>query len=160
MRSSAKISFVVAVAMTLALVPCQPSNADLMLFTVDGPKRCPDGLTIKSKAGKDGLVQFDVSVDPEQISHNESYKGRIKPHAVLQIAKGEEQLASVALHGSTEGKQTQYQFSVSPAATTSELQLGVSLYEKDGSPTFGGDVRMQIRLAGFEPKTEKTGDSK
>ena len=49
-----------------------------------------------------------------------------------------------------------YHFSISPsAAKTSELQLGVSLYEKDGRPTVGGGKSMQIHLAGFEPKMEE-----
>ena len=161
MSDFAKIAFV-AIAATLALVPCQRSNADLMLLTVSTAKEYPDGLTIESKAGKDGMIQFDVYVDAEEIAHaDEAYKGRVKAHAVLNIATAEAQVASVVVHGSAEGKRTSYQFRMAPsAAKTSELQLGVSLYEKDGMPTIGGGVSMQVHLAGFVPKMEKADDAK
>ncbi len=159
MIAFAKIALV---AIAVTLVPCQSSNADLKLMTIRAPKECPDGLTIKSKTGKGGLIQFDVYVDAEEVAHaGELYKGRVKAHAVLKIATAEEQVASVVVHGSAEGKRTWYQFCVSPsAAKTSELQLGVSLFEKDGFPTIGGGVSMQIYLAGFEPKMEKTDEAK
>jgi hypothetical protein len=161
MSAFAKIAFV-AIAVTLALAPCQRSNADLMLLTVRAAKECPDGLTIKSKAGKDGMIQFDVYVHAEEIAHaDEAYKGRVKAHAVLNIATAEAQVASVVVHGSAEGKRTWYQFRLAPsAAKTSELQLGVSLYEKDGMPTIGGGVSMQVHLAGFVPNTEDTDKGK
>jgi hypothetical protein len=54
--------------------------------------------------------------------------------------------------------QTWYQFSIAPfAAKTSELHLGVSLYEKDRMPTVGGGRSIQIYLAGFQPKMQRTG---
>lgn len=159
MSAFAKIAFV-AIAVTM-LVPCQRSNADLMLMTIRAPKQCPDGLTIKSKANK-GMIDFDVYVDAEEIAHaGELYKGRVGAHAILNIAMAEQQIACVVVHGGTEGKRTHYQFRISPsAAKTSELQLGVSLYEKDGFPTIGGGVSMQVHLAGFEPKMEKTDEVK
>ena len=159
MNAFAKIAFV---AIAVTLVPCPRSNADFELMTIRAPKQCPDGLTIKSKTGKDGMIQFDVYVDAEEVAHaDELYKGRVKAHAVLKIAAAEGQIASVVVHGSAEGKRTWYQFCVSPsAAKASELQLGVSLFEKDGFQTLGGGVSMQIHLAGFEPKMEKTDEAK
>ena len=130
--------------------------ADLMLFDIRSPKHCPDGLTIKSKVS-DGMIEFDVAVDAEQIAQaDELYKGRIQANAFLKIATAEQQIAFVNLRETTEGKRTRYHFRISRAAAkTSELQLGVSLYEKDGTPTIGGGVSMQIHLAGFQPKTDE-----
>jgi hypothetical protein len=156
MSAFAKIACVVALAV---LLPAQTTNADIMLHTIRGPKDCPDGLSIKSKATDDGMIQFDVYVDSDTIANNELYKGRARAKAVLKIATAREQIASVVVHGSPEGKggeRTWYQFSIAPsAAKTSELQLGVSLYEKDGMPTLGGARSMQIYLAEFQPKMEK-----
>ena len=154
MSDFAKIAFV---AVTMTLATCQSSNADSRYYTISVPEECPDGLTVKSKPGKDGMIQFDVYVDAEQIAHaGELYKGRVKARAILKIATAEAQIASVVVHGSVERERTWYQFSISPsAAKSSELGLGVSLFEKDGIPTIGGGVGMQVRLAGFVPKTEK-----
>ena len=157
MSASAKIA---CVAVAVLLLSAQRSNADIMLHTIRGPKDCPDGLTIKSKATDGGMIQFGVYVDSDAIASNELYKGRARANAVLKIATAQGQIASVVVHGSPEGKggrRTWYQFSIAPsAAKTSELQLGVSLYEKDGMPTLGGGHSMRIYLAGFEPKMEKT----
>ncbi len=112
-------------------------------------------MTIDSKVGEGGMIQFDVYVDTDAIAANELYKGRARAHAVLKIATAREQIASVVVQGSPERKsgRTWYQFSVAPSAVeNSELQLGVSLFEKDGTPTVGGGKSMQIKLAGFEPK--------
>jgi len=159
MSAIAKIAFVMAIA--VALVPCQRSSADLMLLKIRGPEHCPEGLTIKSKAS-DGMLAFEISVDAEEVAHaGELYKGQVRANAYVKIATSEQQIAFVNVHGTTEGKTTRYQFRISPqAAKTSELQLGVHLYEKDGRPTFGGGVSMQIHLAGFEPKVEKTDEGK
>jgi hypothetical protein len=160
MSAFAKIGCVVAVAV---LLPAQRSNADIMLHTIHDPKDCPDGLIIKSKATDGGMIQFDVYVDSDAIANNELYKGRARAKAVLKIATAQEQIASVVVHGSPEGKgggRTWYQFTIAPsAAKTSELQLGVSLYEKDGMPTLGGGHSMQIYLVGFQPKNGKEGDA-
>jgi hypothetical protein len=161
LKTVAAMLFVVSVAaLAVLLLPVQRSNADIMKHTIHGPKDCPDGLTIKSKATDRGMIQFDVYVDSDAIASNELYKGRARANAVLRITTAQEQIASVVVHGSPEGKggrRTWYQFSIAPsAAKTSELQLGVSLYEKDGMPTLGGGHSMQIYLAGFEPKREKT----
>jgi hypothetical protein len=158
MNAFAKLPCVVAVGVLLLLA--QRSNADIMLHKIYGPKDCPDGLTIKSKATDGGMIQFDVYVDPDAIANNELYKGRARANAVLQVATAREPVASVVVQGSPEGKggrRTWYQFSVAPsAAKTSELQLGVSLHEKDGMPTLGGVHHMQIHLAGFGPERETT----
>ena len=142
---------------TLAFLAfAQSANADLMLFKISAPKECPDGLTIKTKASN-GMIEFDVEVDAEQIAHaGELYKGRVRAHAFLNIATSEQQIAFVAVNGALKGKRTRYQFSISQsAAKTSDLQLGVDLYEKDGHPTLGGGVSLQVHLAGFEPKMEE-----
>jgi hypothetical protein len=127
-----------------------------MLLGIHSPEECPDGLIIKSKFS-DGMLVFDVEVDREEVAHaGELYKGRVGAHALLDIATPGQKVASVTLEGEAKGKRTHYQFRISPAAAkTSELQLGVSLYEKDGMPTIGGGVSLQIHLAGFEPKTEE-----
>lgn len=157
MSAFPKIACIVVVTV---LLPAQSSNADIMLHTIHGTKDCPDGLTIKSKATDRGMIQFDIYVDSDAIAGNELYKGRTRANAVLRITTAQEQIASVVVHGSPEGKggrRTWYQFKIAPsAAKTSELQLGVSLYEKDGMPTVGGGHGMQIYLAGFEPQMEKT----
>jgi hypothetical protein len=154
MRVFVRIAFV---AIWVTLVPCQTSKADSMHFTISVPEECPEGLKVESKAGKDGMLQYDVCVNAEQVAHaGELYKGRVKAHAILKIATAESQVASVVVHGSAEGKRTWYQFCISPsAAKTSEIQIGVSLFEKDGMQTIGGSVAMQVRLAGFVPNTEK-----
>ncbi|MCI0541475.1 MAG: hypothetical protein L0Z50_40260 [Verrucomicrobiales bacterium] len=102
------------------------------------------------------MIEFDVDVDAEKIAHaDELYKGRVKANAFLSIAADGQEIARVNLHGATEGNRTRYHFRISPsAAKSSELQLGVHLYEKNGRPTFGGGVSMQIFLAGFEPTLE------
>lgn len=112
-------------------------------------------MTIKSKASS-GMIEFDVDVDAEKVAHaDELYKGRVKANASLKIATAGQEIAWVNLHGAAEGKRTRYHFRISPsAAQSSELQLGVHLYEKDGMATVGGGVSMQIYLAGFEPKME------
>jgi hypothetical protein len=158
MRAFVKIA---AAAIAAALIPCQRSNADLKLLTIRAPEHCPAGLTIKSKADG-GMTAFDISVDAEQIAHaGELYKGRVRAQAYLKIATSDEQIARVRVHEATDGQQTRFQFRISPsAAKTSELQLGLSLYEQDGRPTFGGGVSMQIHLAGFEPKVEQTDEAK
>lgn len=157
MSAFRKIACVVAVA--VLLLPAHRAYADIMRSTIHGPKDCPDGLTIKSKATDGGMIQFDIYVDADPIANNELYKGRARASAVLKIATAQEQIASVVVHGSPEGKggrRTWYQFTIAPsAAKKSELQLGVSLYEKGGMPTLGGGRSMQIYLAGFEPKMEK-----
>src|SRR5262249_29826972 len=144
----AKFACVVVVA--VLLLSAQRSNADLMLYTIRSPKDCPDGLTIKSKGTDGGMIELDVYVDSDAIASNELYKGRARANAVLKIATAQEQTASVVVHGSPEGKggrRTWYQFRIAPsAAKTSELQLGVSLYEKGGTPTLGGVRSLQIYL--------------
>jgi hypothetical protein len=137
--------------------------ADLILMKIDQPEHLPAGLTIESKPGDDGMTRFDVYVDAEAIANNELYKGRSRSHAVLKIATAREQIASVVVQGSPErksGGRTWYQFSVAPSAVeNSELQVGVSLFEKDGMATLGGGKSMQIKLSGFEPKA-KNADTK
>ena len=158
MSAFVKIARVVAFALLLLLA--QRSNTDIMLHKIHGPKDCPDGLTIQSKATDGGMIQFDVYVDSDAIANNELYKGRARASAVLRIATAQEQIASVVVHGSLEGKggrRMWYQFSMARSAVkTSELQFGVSLYEKDGIPTLGSGHSMQIDLAGFVPKMEKS----
>jgi hypothetical protein len=130
--------------------------ADLMRLEIHSPKECPEGLTIKSKLN-DGMIVFDVDVDPEKVAHaGQLYKGRVRADAFLNIGTPEQQVAFVQLHEVAEGTRTLYHFRVSrSAARTCELQLAVSLYEKDGMPTIGGGVSIQIRLAGFDPKVEE-----
>lgn len=155
MSAFAKIAFAVAVL----LLPAERSNADIIHHTVYGPKDCPSGLTIKSKATDGGMLQFDAYVDVDAIANNERYRGRAQANAILKIATAQEQIASVAVRGSAEPegrRRTWYQFSVAPsAAKTSELQLGVSLYETDEMPTLGGGHSVQTHLAGFEPEMKK-----
>lgn len=132
------------------------SNAELMLLKVDAPRACPPGLTVAAKR-VDGMIQFDVAVDAESVAHaDEIYKGRVKANAILKLANADQQLASVTVLGAIEGKLTRYQFSVAPsAAKSSELQLGVWLHEKDGTPTLGGGVSIVIQLGGFAANTEE-----
>jgi hypothetical protein len=140
-----------AVAFMLA---CNSSlRADLMLFKIRTPDQCPEGLTIKAKL-VEGLIQFDVAIDAEKIANaGELYKDRATAQAFLKIDLADQPVAWAALHGGKEGRLTSYQFRLSPAAAkSSELQLGVSLFEKDGFATLGGGVSLQIFLAGFEPK--------
>lgn len=152
------------VAIVAAVAPCQRLNADLLLLTIRAPAECPQGLTIKTKS-KDGMIEFDVSIDPEQVAHaGELYKGRVKANAFLRIATPQEQIATVTLQGSVgredrpgEGRRTGYSFRLSSsAAKSSELQLAVSLFEKDGMQTLGGGVSLKIYLAGFEPQAADT----
>jgi len=130
--------------------------ADLMLSKIGSPKDCPEGLIIKATLN-DGMIAFDVDVDPEQIAHaGELYKGRVKANAFLNVATSEGQTAFVNLHGAPEGKSIRYQFRISPsAAKSSDLRIGVHLYEKSGRPTFGGGHSLQIHLAGFVPQLGK-----
>jgi len=107
------------------------------------------------------MIDFDVHVDAEQIANaGELYKGRVHPYVCLNIATSEQEIASIHLHSAAKGKNTRYHFRISPfAAKTSKLELGVYLFEKKqkGLPaisTVGGSVRMQVHLAGFEPKVE------
>jgi hypothetical protein len=141
------------VAVVLSLCLSKASRAELMLFKIRAPGDCPEGLTIKSKM-VEGLVQFDVTIDAEKIAHaGELYKDRAHAQAFLKIDLADQPVAWAALHGGKEGRLTSYQFRVSPAAAkSSELQLGVSLFEKDGFATLGGGVSLQIFLAGFEPR--------
>lgn len=144
----------VGIAVVSAFIPAL-ALGDLMLLKIDQPEQLPAGLTIDSKIGDGGMIQFDVYVDADAIANNEMYKGRARPHAVLKVATSREQIASVVVAGSFERKsgRTWYQFNVAPSAVrTCEFQLGVSLFEKDGMPTLGGGKSMQIDLAGFEPK--------
>ena len=143
-------------AVAVTLLCGRSSSAVVMLLKIDSPEQCPEGVTISSKA-RDGMIQFDVAIDPEQVAHaGELYKGRVRSSAFLDIVSGQEKVAFVSLDGNTEKNQTRYFFRLSPAAVkSSELQLGVSLYEKDGHPTVGGGVSLQIKLAGFEPKPEQ-----
>lgn len=144
------------IACAVMLLSGRGSTTELMLHKIATPEQCPEGVTIKSKA-REGMIEFDVAIDPEQVAHaGELYKGRVKSSAFLDIVAGGEKLAFVNLQGTTEKQWTQYFFCVSPSAMKStELQLGVSLYEKDGFPTLGGGVGMQIKLAGFEPRPDK-----
>lgn len=157
MRTFARLAFAVAVVVGI-LLPCRRSHAVSMLLTIDSPRQCPEGLTIKSKSVNDGMVDVDVDLDAEQIAHpGELYQGRVRAHALLNIAAGGQPVASVTVQGEPEGKRTRYHFRLSPAAMkASELQIGVSLYEKDGFPTLGGGVSLQIRLAGFMPAEKAT----
>ncbi|MCI0541468.1 MAG: hypothetical protein L0Z50_40225 [Verrucomicrobiales bacterium] len=149
------IKTAVTITALLIIVPCALLRADLMLMKIHSPKQCPDGLSIKSEVNN-GMIEFNVDMDAEKIAHaDELYKGRVKANAFLRIATAGQEIAWVNLHGATEGNRTRYHFRISAsAAKSSELQLGVHLYEKDGRPTFGGGVSMQIALAGFEPKVE------
>jgi hypothetical protein len=126
-----------------------------MRLDIHSLKECPDGLTIRSKLS-DGMIVFDVEVDPEEVARaGELYKGRVAANALLDVAVPGQKIASTTLHGETKGRSTRYQFRISPvAAKTSELNLGVSLHEKNGMVTVGGGVSMKIQLGGFEPKTE------
>lgn len=159
MRAIAKSAFVAAVAG--ALLPCRSSHADLMLETIRGPQQCPPGFTVKTTAGKEGMIDFDVTVDAEEVAHAGAlYRGRVRPSAFLQIGGPDQPLASIGVQGNTEGRSTRYRFRLLPsAARTSELQIAVSLYEKGGKPTFGGGVTLQVHLAGFEP-SGKSGEAK
>ena len=143
-------------AVAQALVCYSTVSAELMLFKIRTADQCPEGLTIKAKP-VDGLIQFDVTIDAEKIANaGELYKDRAHAQAFLKIDLADQPVAWVSLHGGKEGRLTSYQFRVSPAAAkSSELQLGVSLFEKDGFATVGGGVSMQIFLAGFEPKSAK-----
>lgn len=151
MSPFSKIALVaVVVAIAVILAPFQKSNADSMLWTIQTSKQCPEGLTIKSKLSN-SMIVFDVYVDAEKIANaGELYKGQVGSYAHLNIATSQQQIAIVTVHGAAEGERTHYQFSISPsAAKTSELQLGVYLFEKDGFQTLGGGVSMQIPLGGF-----------
>ena len=141
-----------AITALFIFTPCALVRAGLTLMKIDSPKQCPEGLNIKSKA-TNGVIEFDVSVDAEKVAHaDELYKGRVKANAFLKIATPGQEIAFVHLHGGTEGKRTSYHFRISPSAVqSSELQLGVHLFEKDGMATVGGGVSMQIFLAGFDP---------
>ena len=155
MNPNIKAAFAIALLIILsgALI-----RADLMLMKIDSPKQCPEGLSIKSKA-TNGMIEFDVDVNAEKLAHaGDLYKGRVKANAFLSVATPEEQVAWVSLHGAVEGPRTRYHFRISPsAAKSSELQIGVHLFEKDGMATIGGGVSMQIFLAGFAPTlAEKT----
>jgi hypothetical protein len=160
MRAITRMSIGVAVAAALML--SQRADADLMLLVVRAPQDCPEGLTIRSKAGSSGMIDYDVSLDAERIAHaGELYKGRVRARALLRIGTPGQPVASVTVHGATEGERTRYQFSLSPsAARDSELQLGVSLFEKDGFATVGGGVSMQVHLAGFAPAGDRGSRSK
>lgn len=154
MNLNSKAAF--AIAALLIILPGALIRADLMLMKIDSPKQCPEGLSIKSKA-TNGMIEFEVDVNPETLAHaGELYKGRVKANAFLSIATPEMQIARVNLHGAVEGQRTSYHFRISPsAAKSSELQLGVHLFERDGRATFGGGVSMQIFLAGFEPTPDE-----
>lgn len=142
-----------AITALLIIMPCALVRADLMLMKIDSPEQCPQGLSIKSKTSN-GMIEFNVEVDAEKIAHaDELYRGRVKANAFLKIATARQEIAWVNLHGAAEGKYTRYHFRISPsAAKSSELQLGVHLFEKDGMATVGGGVSMQVFLARFEPK--------
>jgi len=150
------VSPIALIAVSLALLSSSPASAELMLFKIRTVDQCPAGLTIKSKP-VEGLIQFDVTIDAEKIANaGELYKDRAHAQAFLKIDLADQPVAWAALHGGKEGRLTSYQFRVSPAAVkSSELQLGVNLFEKDGFATLGGGISMQIFLAGFEPKAEK-----
>jgi hypothetical protein len=149
MRSLAWLACAAAATMLLA----RSVNAELLLSDIRSPKHCPEGLAIKSKVVSDGLIQFDISLDAEDVAHaGELYKGRVSAYAVLQIGSDEQRVATITPQATKEGKLTRYQFRLSPAmAKVSELQLGVSLFEKDGFKTLGGGHTLRIYLAGFEP---------
>jgi len=151
MRAIAKSACAAALAGTL--LPCPSAHADLMLETIRGPQQCPPGFNVKTRAGSGGMIDFDITVDAEEVAHAGAlYRGRVRPSAFLQIGSPEHPLASIAVQGNTEGRSTRYRFRLLPsAARISELQIAVSLYEKDGKPTIGGGVTLQVHLAGFEP---------
>jgi hypothetical protein len=144
---------IIAVAGVAIVLPCPRSSADLMLLTIRAPRQCPDGLTIKSKAGDGGLLEYDVAVDAEEVAHAGAlYRGRVRSLAILKLKVSGQEAASVSVSPVNVGRRTHYYFSLAPsAARTSELQLSVSLFEKDGFATIGGGVSMQVQLSGFEP---------
>jgi len=154
----AKIALV-AVAMTL--LTCQSADADLKLHKIRAPEHCPDGLTITAKANE-GMIDFDVSVNAEEVAHaGELYKGRVKARAYLQIAAADQQLAYIRLHETIDAQRTRFQFRISPsAAKSSELHLGVNLFEKNGFATVGGGASMQIYLAAFVQMVDKAEEAK
>jgi hypothetical protein len=141
-------------AVAIALMPYQIANAVLTLSKIQAPEDCPDGLTIKTTA-KNGMIEFDVSIDVEKIANaGELYKGRVKSKAHLDISMSPEQkLAYVQLQGMPDSKPTRYHFSVAPPVIkSSKLYLSTSLFEKDGDPTLGGGVTIEVQLEGFGPK--------
>jgi hypothetical protein len=147
---SMKTLFHLLVAAFFLIVPAGRCFADLMLSEIRSPKDCPESLTIKTKL-TDGMIVFDVDLDVEALANaGELYKGRVRAAAFLDIATATGKIASVTLQGTGEGTRTRYHFSVSEsAAKTSKLAIGVSLYQKNGKPTFGGGHSLQIHLAGF-----------
>jgi hypothetical protein len=112
-------------------------------LTIRAAEQCPESLTIKSKAVSGGMIEYDVSLDAEEIADaSELYQDRVRSHARLIVGAPQQQIALVTVHGTTEGKRTRYQFRLAPAAArTSELQLAISLHEKTaGPPMVAGSV--------------------
>ncbi len=149
-----RFSWYACITLAVVFLANARSEADLMLMTIREPGDCPKALTIKSKMNAP-MVDFEIAVDPEAIERNELYRGRIHANAIVQVADAAGAVASLAVQGTKEGKWTRYQVRLSPsAAKHSELQIGVSLYEKNGRPTLGGGVSLRIHLAGFVPKDQ------
>lgn len=132
------------------LWPCRSSHAVVLQHTIHSPKDCPSGLSIKSKAVDVKMLEFDVSLNPEQIATRG--KGRVGAYAFLSIGPSDQRVATVTVQGVEDGKRIRYQFRLSPAAAkSSELQLSLSHFEEDGSQTVGGGVILEIHLAGWAP---------
>lgn len=140
------------VGLTVLLLTFQRAGADLTRQSIYAPQHCPDGLTLKSRVVSGGMLEFEVSLNAEQaVNAGAAYRGKVRPEAYLKVRLPDQQVAAVNLKGIAEGKQTRYSFRLSPsAARSSDLQLEVSLYEKDGKPAPGG-VAYQVFLAGFPP---------
>jgi hypothetical protein len=154
MNTFTKIALIVV---AVAPIPCQMAIAVLTLSTIMSPKDCPDGLTIRTKANK-GMIDIDVSVDAEKLANaGELYKGRVNARADLDIAtSGGQKVASVRLQGATKDKLTSYHFTIAPSVIkSSRLYLNTNLFEKDGTPTMGGGVTMDVQLEAFEPKDSR-----
>jgi hypothetical protein len=148
------------VAIAVAFFFATSADADLVLLKITAPDHCPEGMEIASKP-KDGMIAFTVRVDPDKISGNESYAGRIKSTGFLEISAAGKRIAYTRLHEHVAGKETLFQFRISEfAMESSQLHIGTHLFEKDGHPTLGGGVAMQIWLREFAPEKKSNEGNK
>lgn len=151
MTRSHRLTLLAALAAGCLLI--QRADGLHRLMKVREPRECPKGLKIESQTLDGGMIGFDVTVDAEEIAQpGELYRGRVRSHAYLDLSSKGKPLGFLRLHGSPEGRRTGYWFRLTPdAARESELQVGTALFEKDGHPTLGGGVTLQITLAAFLP---------
>jgi hypothetical protein len=152
----------ISIPLALLVAVCSPSLAVLLVCPdIDSPKNCPEGLSITAQV-KDSMILFDLLVDPERIGQPPGlYKGRVRSSLLLNIATGNQQVASVEVKATREATRDHYQFLIAPsAAKTSDLLLRTSLYEENGVATLGGGTMRRIHLAGFKPKPQDATNEK